>query len=56
MRVVNTRVVWGGHDGSIGSSYSSGVSEWGSDSDSRSRCKGVLFLRDWSRSRVVDGG
>ena len=29
----------------IGSSYSTGVSEWGSDSGSRNRCKGVLFQR-----------
>ena len=56
MRVVDTRVVWGGHGSSIGSSYGTGVSEWGSDSDSRSRCRGVLFLRDWSGNRVVDGG
>ena len=50
VRVVDTRVVWGGHDGTIG------VSEWGSDSDSRCRCRGVLFLRDWGESRVADGG
>ena len=54
--MVDTGVVWGGHDGVTGSSYSTGVSEWGSDSDSRSRYRGVLFLRDWSGSRVVDGG
>ena len=29
----------------IGSSYSTGVSEWGSDNDSRNRCRGVLFQR-----------
>ena len=56
VRVVDARIVWGGHDGFIGSSYSIGVSEWGSDSDSRSRYREVLFLRDWSGSRVVDGG
>ena len=39
----------------IGSSYSIGVSEWGSDSGSRNRCKGVLFWRGWSGSRDVDG-
>ena len=37
----------------IESSYSIGVSEWGSNSDSRSRCREVLFLRDWSGGRDV---
>ena len=40
----------------IGSSCSIGVNEWGSGSDSRSRCRGVLFLRDLGESKVVSGG
>ena len=48
-KVVNTGVVWGGHGYSIGSSCNIG-SEWSNDSDSRCRCRGVLFLRDWSGS------
>ena len=53
VRVVDSRVVWGGHDGFIGSSYSIGVSEWGSGSDSRCRCTGVLFQRGLNGSRSV---
>ena len=53
MRVVNTGVVWGGHGNFIGSGCSIGGSEWGSDSDSRCRCRGVLFLRGWSGSTCV---
>ena len=51
MRMVNTGVVWGGHDGFIGSSCSIKGSEWGSSSGNRSRCRGVLFPRGLSGSR-----
>ena len=49
VRVVNAGVVWGGHSEVIGSSCSSGVSEWGNGNGSRSMCRGFLF------QRVFDG-
>ena len=46
VRVVDAGVVWGRHDSVFtGSSYSIGESEWGSGSDNKSRCRGVLFQR-----------
>ena len=37
MRVIDTGVVRGGHDGFIGSSYSIEGSEWGSGNGNRNR-------------------